>query len=89
MAIKDTIKKIGSKVVDVASDVIADNFMGARANRAKAAKSNALASDMQMVKKAKGAQDGGDYRDPLFRARANVSNYETEYAMRMSGKPTR
>ena len=27
-----------------------------------------------------------DYRDPLFRARANVSNYETEYAQRMNPK---
>jgi hypothetical protein len=89
MAILDTIKKAKHKVIDVTSDAI--SFPARRKANKEIAKSTQNVNDIKMVRKAKGVQDGGDYRDPLFRARANVSNmsFEQEYAARRSGKPSR
>lgn len=78
-------KKAKDKVIDVASDVIADNFMGARKNRQKANRMNQMADDMKLVRETKDVSLAGkDYRDPIFRARANVSAYEAEYANKRS-----
>lgn len=91
MAISNTIKKVGKKVVDVASDVMSGFAPQRAANNQK--KVDAQVKDIKMVREMKKVPDGGDYRDPLFRARANVSNmkadYEMDYAKKMSKKPTR
>jgi ribonucleoside-diphosphate reductase alpha chain len=34
--------------------------------------------DLKLVNQTKGTEDGGDYRDPLFRARANVAVFKVE-----------
>lgn len=64
-------KKAFNKAVDVTSNILsAPARMKADASIRK---SNQLLEDVQTVRKAKGVQDKGDYRDPLFRARANVN----------------
>lgn len=79
------VNKIKNKVIDVTSSAIADNFMGARKARNDMAKADQLSKDMQLVKKTKGvSMQGKDYNDPIFRARANVSNFEAEYANKRS-----
>lgn len=91
MAILDTIKKAKAKVIDVTSDILSAPARAKAANQMK--KADADVQDIKFVREAKGVQDGGDYRDPLFRARANVSNlkttYEQDYAKKMSKKPNR
>jgi hypothetical protein len=48
-------------------------------NKIKEVVSDALSAparskaDIKLVREAKGTQDNGDYKDPLFRARANVA----------------
>lgn len=76
MAIKQTIKKVKDKIIDVASDAMS---YPARSKANKSiAKSNAITNDIKLVREAKGTEDGGDYRDPLFRARANVAVFKVE-----------
>lgn len=80
MAIKDIIKKAKNKVVDVASDI-----MSAPArikSQMSVDKANSQIADLKMVRDMKHMEDSGNWKDPLFRARANVSNmkFEREYA---------
>lgn len=76
MAIKTIIKKAKNKIIDVASDAMS---YPARSKATKSiAKSNAITNDLKLVREAKGTEDGGDYRDPLFRARANVAVFKVE-----------
>lgn len=91
MAIKDTVKKVINKITDTTSDVLS---VPARA-KADAAnkKADADVADIKLVRKTKGVDtSGSDYKDPIFRARANVSNmkfdreYAQTYAKKMSGK---
>ena len=78
MSILNNIKK---KVIDTTSTAIANNFMGGNQAKAQMASDDQLSKDMQLVKKTKGVSMAGkDYNDPIFRARANVSNFEAEYA---------
>lgn len=72
MAIKDTIKKIGAKVIDVASDVMSAPARISAAN--SIAKSTRVFNDAKTVNDFKGKPDSGDYTDPLFRARVNNIN---------------
>lgn len=76
MAIKNIINKAKNKIIDVASDAMS---YPARSKAAKSiAKSNAITKDIKLVNQTKGTEDGGDYRDPLFRARANVAVFKVE-----------
>lgn len=107
MAIKDLINTAKNKVIDVASDVLsAPTRIKANLDAEAAARKTA---DIITVRKMKNVPDKGNYTDPLFRARMNVSgynfdaeqarkkaatekptgDYQTDYAKRMSGKPTR
>lgn len=76
MAIKNIIKKVKNKVIDVASDAM--SYPARSKAKKEIAKSNAITNDIKLVNQAKGTQDGGDYRDPLFRARANVAVFKVE-----------
>lgn len=76
MAITDTFKKIKDKVIDVTSDVIsAPARIKAAGIKAKA---DADVSDLKMVSQMKNVTDKGNYTDPLFRARANVSGIKLD-----------
>lgn len=94
MAISNIIKKVANKVVDVTSDVLsAPARMNAAAAKTKA--DNDVAA-IKTVRAMKGVPDKGDQSDPLFRARAVVSNlktdnanYAADYAKKMSPKPKR
>jgi hypothetical protein len=75
------IRKAKNKIIDITSDI-----MSAPA-RIKAKKSMLKAdqdiADLKMVREMRGVDSSDmDWRDPLFRARANVSGlkYEAEYA---------
>lgn len=72
MAIKDIIKKVGAKVVDVASDVMSAPARISANN--SIANSNRIFNDAKTVRDFKGKPDSGDYTDPLFRARVNNMN---------------
>ena len=79
------IKKAKNKVIDVASDAM--SFPARNKARKSIAKTNAYLEDKKLTREMKGVDSSDmDWRDPLFRARANVSNYETEYAQRMNPK---
>lgn len=69
MAIKQIVKKVGEKVVDVASDVLSAPAR-IKAN-AQIKQSDRVYKDAKMVNDFKGKPDSGDYTDPLFRARIN------------------
>lgn len=73
--------KIIKKVVDVASDIMS---APARMKAKKAMiKADQDVADIKMVREMKSVDSSDmDWRDPLFRARANVSGlkYEAEYA---------
>jgi len=76
---KSIVSKIKNKVVDVTSDILSAPARY-KANKS-IAESNRVADAIKMTREAKGAQDGGDYRDPLFRARATAA------AAKVSMKP--
>lgn len=76
--INETVKKIKNKVVDTTSDVLADVVFGGAKAKREMKKSNDILPDLKLVNQAKGTQDGGDYSDPLFRARARVSNFKVD-----------
>jgi hypothetical protein len=84
------IQKAKKKIIDVASDM-----MSAPARiKAEAAKKKADqdVADIKLVRETKNVDTSDkDYRDPVFRARANVSNmkFEREYSKKMSGKSHR
>jgi hypothetical protein len=73
--------KIMKKVIDVASDIMS---APARMKAKKAMiKADQDVADIKMVREMQGVDSSDmDWRDPLFRARANVSGlkYEAEYA---------
>lgn len=73
--------KIIKKVIDVASDIMS---APARMKAKKAMiKADQDVADIKMVREMKSVDSSNmDWRDPLFRARANVSGlkYEAEYA---------
>lgn len=75
------IKKVKDKVIDVASDIMS---APARMKAKKAmVKADQDVADLKMVREMKSVDSSDmDWRDPLFRARANVSGlkYEAEYA---------
>jgi len=75
------VKKIKNKIIDVASDIMS---APARMKAKKAMiKADQDVADIKMVREMKGVDSSDmDWRDPLFRARANVSGlkYEAEYA---------
>jgi len=72
MAIKDTIKKVAAKVVDVTSDAISAPARMKANSQIK--ESTRQFNDAKMVNDYKGKPDEGNYTDPLFRARVNVQN---------------
>jgi hypothetical protein len=73
--------KIIKKIIDVASDIMS---APARMKAKKAMiKADQDVADIKMVREMKSVDSSDmDWRDPLFRARANVSGlkYEAEYA---------
>lgn len=75
------VKKIKNKIIDVASDIMS---APARMKAKKAMiKADQDVADIKMVREMQGVDSSDmDWRDPLFRARANVSGlkYEAEYA---------
>lgn len=87
MSIKSKIKKVKGKVIDKTSDFIANNFMGGNKAKKEIAKVDSYIKDKNLVRETKGVElINDDYTDPIFRARANVSNFETEYAQKMNKK---
>lgn len=81
MAIKKIIKKAKDKIIDVASDAM--SFPARSKANKSIARDTAILDDIKLVQQAKGTEDGGDYRDPLFRARVNVSNYKYDQEKKM------
>ena len=75
------IKKAKDKIIDVASDIMS---APARMKAKKAMiKADQDVADIKMVREMKNVDSSDmDWRDPLFRARANVSGlkFEAEYA---------
>lgn len=69
--------RIKNKVTDITSDVM--SYPARRSAQVAQAKANKDVSDIKMVRKAKGSEPiPNDYRSPLFRARANVSNLKSQ-----------
>jgi hypothetical protein len=63
--------QILNKIKEVVSDALSAPARS-KAKKAMTKASNDVA-DIKLVREAKGTQDNGDYKDPLFRARANVA----------------
>lgn len=78
MAIKD-------KIIDKTSTFIANKFMGGDKAKKEIAK---VDRDLPMLKLANATKkidvSDKDYRDPIFRAKATMANYETEYMRKRS-----
>lgn len=72
-----SLKAIKNKVIDKVSDVMS---YPARRNAQKSMlKSDALLKDIKLTREMKGYDTSDkDWKDPVFRARTNVSNYKTE-----------
>lgn len=83
MALKNLITKTKKKVIDVASDAM--SFPARNKAKKVIAKNNAYLADKKLLKEVGNSEPyPNDYTHPVFRARANVSAYEAEYARRMS-----
>lgn len=76
MAISDLIRKAGKKIVDVTSDVLSAPARIAADNAR--VKANGQIAQIKMVRDMKNVPDKGNESDPLFRARASVSNMKTD-----------
>lgn len=74
---KKAIKKVGAKITDVASDMMSAPRRMMEENKQMDAdmKRKALLTARNM----KGAMDEGDYKDPLFRARATAAAVKAKY----------
>lgn len=77
---KDKFSGMKAKVIDKVSDVL--SYPARRKAQKSMIKSGNIINDMKLVNEAKGTQDKGDYTDPLFRARANVSGYKVDSQMK-------
>lgn len=88
MAIKNIIKKVKNKVLDKTSDIVADTVFGGAKAKREMKKIDDYIRDKKLVRETKGLEPypNNDYSNPVFRARANVSNFETEYAQKMNKK---
>lgn len=83
MSLLNKIKKVKNVVVDKVSDLMAFPAI-MRANSITAKTERDLA-DLRLVREMKGVDSSNmDWRDPLFRARANVAilKFENEYAQK-------
>lgn len=67
---------VKNKVIDKVSDVL--SVVPRMKAKNAIAKADGLVADIKLVREAKGTEDAGDQSDPLFRARANVSNYKSD-----------
>ncbi len=76
------------KIINKTSDILSAPAR-AKAQLVKE-KADQVVRDIKTVRAAKNIDlSDKNYKDPIFRARANVSNYENDYAKKMSGKSTR
>ena len=79
-------KEAGAKVIEGVSDAmsIIPRMKAARAMK----QADQDVADIKMVREMKGLEDKGDYRDPLFRARANVAAMEAKAKLEKKKKVT-
>ena len=79
------LKAIKNKVIDKVSDVL--SYPARRKAQKAILKSDAILKDIKTVRNSKGYDTSEkDWRDPIFRARANVSNFKTEQLQALRGK---
>ncbi len=76
-----TIKTIKNKITNIAGEIGA-TLRGKGISTMKGIQADRNRADVLLVRKSKGKPDEGNWKDPLFRARANVSNLKTEASMR-------
>lgn len=76
---------IKDKIIDKTSTFIANKFMGGDKAKKQIAKVSRDLPDLKLANKTRNLDvSDSDYKNPIFRAKAKMSNYETEYAMRRS-----
>jgi len=69
--VKKIAKKVKDKVIDTTSDLL--SAPSRYKSNKKMAESNRVYDAIKLTKNSEGKPDGGDYKDPLFRARATAS----------------
>ena len=76
---------IKSKIIDKTSTVIANTFMGGNKAKKEIAKVTRDIPDLKLANATKHIDvSDRDHKDPIFRAKATMDNYQTEYARKRS-----